>query len=361
MGASVTPQTPPNTITFTPGGTVVINGSAIGGNNAVSIQIQNKEICYIDSSGNLNTASGSAFITSIAAPAAASANGLSVSGTALSATPADGTHPGIVTTAAQTFAGVKTFASVPVTAGLTAPAATAQTFTTNVADGATAIGFKFIQGTDLLTKGAKVFDYQDSEGSSLFTCSIRGGQVDPHLADMIATGGAHPCTIGWDNDLNVTGLWLGYGLGSITGQNMSFYSNSDIVWMNAGASGLLVFTTQNGGGPIEMRPGSGGTGLDLTGQTSYKVLYGFTDISGTPGAGTANTASGTGALVGSSGASFKVTCSCVGAGSLILISYAGAPDSTAGALGASYTSGGFNVYSAGVAAGNTKFNWLVIN
>ena len=51
----------------------------------------------------------SGFITSIGAPAAANTNGLSVSGAALSSTPADATHPGHVTTGTQTFAGDKTF------------------------------------------------------------------------------------------------------------------------------------------------------------------------------------------------------------------------------------------------------------
>lgn len=45
----------------------------------------------------------------IGAPAAVTANGLSISGQVLSATPADATHPGDVTTSAQSVAGLKTF------------------------------------------------------------------------------------------------------------------------------------------------------------------------------------------------------------------------------------------------------------
>ncbi len=108
--------------------------------------------------------------------------------------------------------------------------------------------------------------------------------------------------------------------------------------------------------------GANGSAIaDFTPNGRTICVFTFTDTSGTPGAGTANSASGTSALVATSGASFKITNSAVRATSLIIISYAGAPDSTAGALGASYVSGGFTVYSAGVAAGNTKFNWWVIN
>lgn len=49
----------------------------------------------------------------------ASAQGLTLSGSVLNLDPADATHPGAVSTAAQTFAGVKTFASAPVFSGLT--------------------------------------------------------------------------------------------------------------------------------------------------------------------------------------------------------------------------------------------------
>lgn len=55
-------------------------------------------------------------VTLTAVGAVPSANAASLSGQALTLQPADATHPGVVTTAAQTLAGIKTFSSAPVSA-----------------------------------------------------------------------------------------------------------------------------------------------------------------------------------------------------------------------------------------------------
>ena len=91
-----------------------------------------------------------------------------------------------------------------------------------------------------------------------------------------------------------------------------------------------------------------------------KIGFMSSDLSGTPGAGTANTASGIGAVVSASSATFKITKSTCAATSLIMVWWMGV-DATAGAISAIYTSGGFNVSTVGTAAGNTKFGWLVFN
>ncbi len=300
MGASVTPQTPPNTITFTPGGTVVINGSAIGGNNAVSIQIQNKEICYIDSSGNLNTASGSAFITSIAAPAAASANGLSVSGTALSATPADGTHPGIVTTGSQTFAGVKTFSSA-----ITASAG---------------VNSDSIQG---------ITSANFTLGNSVYIGMLHLGVATPAVGNYVLFGD------GTNNYLNCP-----YG-GAIVFRS----GNEGVAWLGAvGATYIFDLTAQ---------------GLNTS---PTKIRISFTDLSGTPGAGTANTATGLFAVVASSASTFKITNAAVEAGSVI-IATPQTSDETCIGVACIPTTGGFNVTPLGAAAptGNQVYQFVVFN
>ncbi len=56
-------------------------------------------------------------VTLTAVGSSPSANGASLVGQALTLQPADGTHPGVVTALAQTFAGIKTFSSAPVLSG----------------------------------------------------------------------------------------------------------------------------------------------------------------------------------------------------------------------------------------------------
>jgi hypothetical protein len=140
---------PVNAISFIPGGPVVINVSALGSNNAISFQLFGEEIANINQSGVLSTAGGGGLSGFGAFGSTPNANGGSVSGSNIVLQPADGTHPGGVSTAAQTFAGVKTFSSVPIAAGLTAPSG-ALAFTSGAAsapitftDGASTLYGKF--------------------------------------------------------------------------------------------------------------------------------------------------------------------------------------------------------------------------
>ncbi len=304
MAASVTPQTPPNTITFTPGGTVVINGSAICGNNALSIQIQNKEICYIDSSGNLSTAGGGGGITQLTGD--------------VTAGPGSGSQGTTITNAVKS---VGSFGSSPAAGG----ASIATTILT-------------LQPADATHPGSIVASGAQTLGATLTlpnTLTIGGTATIPTLTlSPTAYFGGPKISLGAD-----------FIIGSSDGSGARVVT-SDVI-LDLGAAGAWI---RLGGGVADFTIGG-----------TIKAIFGYTDLSGTPGAGTANTPSGSGALVATSGASFMVTNSFVGPDSVIIISYAGAPDSTAGALGASYISGGFTVYSAGVAAGNTKFNWFVIN
>ena len=52
-------------------------------------------------------------------PVTSNVKGATISGTTITLTPADGTNGGIVTSAAQTFAGTKTFANANIAGGLT--------------------------------------------------------------------------------------------------------------------------------------------------------------------------------------------------------------------------------------------------
>ncbi|MFD3408541.1 hypothetical protein SKC37_07725 [Aquirufa sp. HETE-83D] len=72
-------------------------------------------VLTVDSKGRVTTASAVSIIggvnTMTAISATSNANGATISGTALTLTPANSTNGGVVTTGAQTFAGVKTFSS----------------------------------------------------------------------------------------------------------------------------------------------------------------------------------------------------------------------------------------------------------
>jgi hypothetical protein len=86
---------------------------ALGAVNGLPIFDASGNILSTTSSIIITAASGSnsGDITLAAVGATPNANGASLSGQVFTLQPADGTHPGITTTAAQTWAGVKTFTS----------------------------------------------------------------------------------------------------------------------------------------------------------------------------------------------------------------------------------------------------------
>lgn len=97
-------------------------------NNTTQSLSGNKTFTGSISASNLSgTNTGNVTLTAVGA--APSANGATLSGQALTLQPADATHPGLVTTGTQTFAGSKTFSST-IAADISGNAATATTATT---------------------------------------------------------------------------------------------------------------------------------------------------------------------------------------------------------------------------------------
>ena len=90
-------------------------------------------------------------------------DGLTLAIGVLNLDPADGTHAGGVSTTTQTFAGVKTFSSVPVAAGISAPTTSGFTLAGNVTTGGTAIGVVVDNLVALTTAGAKIVSFQNHE------------------------------------------------------------------------------------------------------------------------------------------------------------------------------------------------------
>ncbi len=81
------------------------------------------------------TGGGSGVTTVGAFSSSSQTNGANITGSTITFGPADNTNPGLVRTTADTWYGVKTFNSVPVASGVTAPASTALTLAGNVASG----------------------------------------------------------------------------------------------------------------------------------------------------------------------------------------------------------------------------------
>lgn len=112
-------------------------------------------------SGNISAANLSGTntgdVTLTAVGSSPSANGASLSGQALTLQPADGTHPGLVTSGAQTLGGVKTFSSAPNFSSLTASQALVLDGSKNV----TTLGYSSSNTNSFLAQ-------RDSNGNTAF-------------------------------------------------------------------------------------------------------------------------------------------------------------------------------------------------
>lgn len=144
------------------------------------------------SGGGLASGGGGGSVTNTTGTAPiAVANGTTAP--VISVADADATHSGVVNLSAQTLGGgVKTFSSVPVASGLTAPAATALTHTSSVADGGSAVAQIFNNTTSLVTTGAKIASFRNngteeasigSDGTFTGPVSIVGGVAPVALAN----------------------------------------------------------------------------------------------------------------------------------------------------------------------------------
>ena len=120
------------------------------------------ELLSTDGAGTLSWASASG-LTLAAVGSTPNTNGLTLTGSALNVQPADGTYGGVVSTTTQTFAGVKTFSSVPVAAGISAPTTSTLTLSGNRTDGGTNIGVVIDNLVALTTAGAKIVSFQNHE------------------------------------------------------------------------------------------------------------------------------------------------------------------------------------------------------
>lgn len=124
-----------------------------------------------------SVAGGGGVTTMTAVGSSPNANGASISTVNLTLQPADGTNPGVVTTAAQTFGGVKTFTDgiVPGT-GMTLDA--------------TSLGFPGLAldaATSMLVAGSKMY-LAGSAGINMQVASVNSVQLTSDTMDMTGLG-----------------------------------------------------------------------------------------------------------------------------------------------------------------------------
>lgn len=234
------------------------------------------------------------YITSLGAVGSSpNADAASVSTGVLTLQPADASHPGVIlgTSAAQTLAPTLTFAQVPVASGLTAPASTAVTFTSNLASGGGG--------------GAAAFILQANTSSSFSSTDV---------ALQVRTGSL-PYTL-----LTVYGLGGGIATGqyALLSGNFTIPSSGNLTWVG---TGVLKSQQVSGTDAFQLNTTnaySGGNLLNIENNSSSKFSI---DYTGTPtvaafGAGLVQSSSGgalsssstyTGALTLASGASSALT------------------------------------------------------
>jgi hypothetical protein len=108
------------------------------------------------------------------------ADGLSLASNVLNMQPADGTHPGGVSTSAQTFSGVKTFSSAPIFSTLTGIL---------IGNGGSAVSAQTVTQHDVLVGAASNGITSVSPSTAGYVLTSNGGSSDPSFQALPAGNG----------------------------------------------------------------------------------------------------------------------------------------------------------------------------
>ena len=216
---------------------------------------QNAEAIELSTDGTdwfimANVVSGGSGVTTVASFSGSSqTNGASISGVNITFGPADNTNPGMVTTGADTWYGVKTFNSVPVASGLTTPAATAMTLTSAVANSGTNIGIELNNSTTL-SGTTKLLSVQNN-GSEVFSIlndgTIATANATASINNLLPSQGG--VTSGWVLSTNGTNTaWAAPGAGggaTVGNATVQFGAapGSNLTSVNVTTSGLVSGST----------------------------------------------------------------------------------------------------------------------
>lgn len=212
-----------------------------------------------DGSGGL-TWQSAASITIGAFGSTPNANGLTLTGDVLNMQPADGTHPGGVSIAAQTLAGVKTFSSAPNLSSLTASLPLQLDASKNIA--AAAINLSGSQITGILAATsfpAQTGDVTNSAGALANTISSNV-VTNAKLAQMATLTIKGNNTGGTANAIDLTVSQVNTMLGSLSNPMTTL---GDIIYEDAtpvptrlagNTSATLAVLTQTGSGSVSAAP-----------------------------------------------------------------------------------------------------------
>lgn len=141
-------------------------GAVLGSGTSIAQHVADTTHSGYLSSTDWNTFNGKQATISIGAfDTTPNANGLTLSGAAISLAAADGTHPGGISTAAQTLAGVKTFSSAPIMSSLTAT----QVVGTSGTKALTTLDFSKVSSNNTLAQRNSVGDLFSNNFVSNFT------------------------------------------------------------------------------------------------------------------------------------------------------------------------------------------------
>lgn len=225
---------------------------------------------------------------------------------------ASGTVRGLVSTVAQTFAGVKTFLA-----------------------------------TIIASAGVQVASLFNTNGTGLTDVVVRVGTTQTYAA----------------TNANAQVLWVGTGVGGTP--VTAFYVTKDGVFVGGGAvlrlndinGAVLAYSTARfevAGGFLTLASALGNLMRFAVG-TGEQQLYG-TDTSGSPGAATINRPSGISAIA-SGATSVTITNSLVAAGSRVLVTWHA--DHGAARWWVTRAAGSFTVTLSAAATANAAFSWEV--
>lgn len=253
-------------------------------------------------------------VTLAAVGSSPSANGASLTAQALTLQPADGTHPGLVTSGTQTIGGAKTFSGgVKTDTLLSATNADPGILVTTTLSG-TATGFKF----NAINSPSVLFNIA-SAGTPFFQVSnsavttLQEGRLNSNTADGASA-------VPWYSDTS----------SAMTGANA-------LLWSFRNNTTQKAYISKNGS--------FGGT---------------YTDTSGTPGSGTANTVTGRSAIAATSSAAITITNALCTATSVVMATLED-NDAVCKSLAVVPGSGSFTVTPGATTTAITKFRWILFD
>lgn len=312
--------------------------------------------------------------------------GASLSGQVLTLQPADATHAGAVSTAAQTFAGEKTFSNGVASNLVEASSASSVSVAGAPTDASNAVGVVLSSSVSLATSGAKIAQfkngstekaYVDKDGGLTVSGVASGSNAIAIPAGTYVFFGDATMRRSSSGTLAVSDGAGDFLVGNVAATTVRGQSANPLLLDNFVADGAAAVgcKVRVQGGPFANaaarliqfeNPAGTAKSYFLADGTLYAPGFktDFTDSSGTPGNATINKSSGRSAFA-SAASSVVVTNSLVTASSIVIVQLETSGIGV-GELSVVPAAGSFTVTSinalgvATVVTGTAKFSWFVV-